>query len=86
MDKPREYTFHKAVANDPRVSEQMKELYQLPHEKHQERIDKIEAILTILENNPSHVSIKMKLELMLDSIQEEQEDALAARAIKRGPS
>ena len=72
------HPFFEAVKSNPEISEKLDELYRIPHENHDQRINQIESILDALNTQPDHPdksSATIKFELMLETTREEQDEA-----------
>ncbi len=69
------HPFFESVEKDPKISQKVAELYRVPHDNHDERIEKIKNILEALTDHPNNRSDLMKFELMLQTTREEQDDA-----------
>ena len=72
------HPFFEAVKSSPEISEKLDELYRIPHENHDERINQIENMLNALRAQPDHpnkASATIQFERMLETTREEQDEA-----------
>ncbi len=77
MSKPHSLFFQQ-IKNSWQIHQDLGELFSIPHDRYDERIEKLEAIITKLKNCPENTATQNtieKFETMLQTSREEQVEA-----------